>query len=116
MSTVPMALSAQEADIAHSDPHAGHNMSSTDQADTEAEHDMSNLNGVEGNTDDQHADADNGSSGYGSENHSSHGESEVGINTPPYWTAISAFGAFNLLVIIVAGFLKNGNRQSIEVN
>nr|WP_315990145.1 hypothetical protein [Desulforamulus aquiferis] len=108
-------------------PHAGHDMSNVNSTKVQEElshdnhgiidnqgvtssHDHSTTSGGHDSANDHEAnndghDTNNAGHGHGS-NSEGHGESKGDPNAPPNWSAIYGFGAFNLLVIIIAAVLK----------
>ncbi|MEW6696286.1 MAG: hypothetical protein ACOY35_03325 [Bacillota bacterium] len=101
----------------HGDTHAGHDMGTMDHSDQTGGHNMNQTDGVnmDKTSQDSHGGHDAGSSedhgstegGYESDGgHGGHGGAAQDPNTPPNWSVIYGFGAFNVLVILAAALLK----------
>lgn len=102
------------ADTEQGNAHAGHDMSTMDQSDQTGEHNMNQTDGVnmDKTSQDSHGGYDAGSSeSHGStegghESDDGHGGADQDPNSPPNWSVIYGFGAFNVLVILAAALLK----------
>lgn len=120
----PLAGDLLAASDVSSDPHAGHDMSTMndsgqsngDMHDTNVQganaHDNPGVgNQHEGTSTGGHGSSETELDNSSNEGHDSgsggHGESKGDPSAPPNWPVIYGFGAFNLLVIIIAALLKN---------